>query len=247
MGRNISIRVVAARFVLLFGLLLGAGPSFALPADFDPAFGFDDANLSGLPTITIGAEDPFLMAGEMGIGVSDVDLTGSTNVCILFGDETCRENTLGVTGAYSVIMTLTVSAVNTDQISGPFTLFLSGLASGGAYATSEVSVELNPTLPTSLDTTAVPGFAWNESFTSFTRVNDVAFAPDVYDYIGWNVNVGDSVTFRYEVSTAPGVRGTPQLTANATGVVPEPGTALLMGLGLAGLTFAGGRRENEAN
>ncbi len=247
MGRNISIRTVAARCALLFGLLLGAGPAFALPADFDPIFGFDDANLGGLPTITIGAEDAFLTAGELGMGTSDVDLTGSTNVCILFGDETCRANTLDVTGAYSVIMTLTVSAVNTDQISGPFTLFLSGLAIGGAYAPSEVSVELNPTLPTSLDTTAVPGFVWNETFTSFTRINDVALAPDVYDYIGWNVNVGDSVTFRYEVSTAPGVRGTPQLTANATGVVPEPSTALLMGLGLAGLAFAGGRREKEAN
>ena len=242
MRRQISIRTTAARLALLVGLILGAGPALALPANFDPIFGFDDTNLGGLPTLTIDVEDPFLGVGDATAGAFDVEVTGSTDVCILFNDETCRASTLGVTGAYSVIMTLTVSAVDGDEIEGPFTLFLSGLA-GGTYAASEVAVELNPTLPTNLDTSAVPGFVWNDSFTPFVRVNDVTFEPTVYDYVGWNVNVGDSVTFRYDVSTSPGTRAAPQLTANATTVVPEPGTALLMGIGLAGLAVAGGRRE----
>lgn len=248
MRRQISIRTAAARFALLVGLILGAGPALALPANFDPVFGFDDANLGGLPTLTIGVEDPFLGAGDVTGGSFDVDLVGSTDVCILFNDEVCRSSTLGITGGYSVIMTLTVSAVNTNDIQGPFTLFLSGLA-GTSYAASEVAVELDPTVPTALNTTAVPNFVWNGSFTPLVRVNDVADAPTIYDYVGWSVaGVNDSVTFRYDVSSAPGTRGTPQLMANATtAVVPEPGTALLMGLGLAGLAAAGRRVESKAD
>ncbi|MEM9178003.1 MAG: PEP-CTERM sorting domain-containing protein [Myxococcota bacterium] len=245
MRRNISIRTTAARFALLFGLILGAGPALALPANFDPVFGFEDTNLGGLPTISIGAEDPFLGAGEASGGPFDVDLTGSTDVCILFGDETCRASTLGITGPYSVIVSLTVSAVNSSELTGPFTLFLSGLA-GTTYAASEVAVELDPAVPAALDTTAVPGFVWNGSFTPFVRVNDTALLPDVFDYVGWTVGVGDTVTFRYDVASSPAGRGTPQLMANATNVIPEPGTALLMGLGLAGLTIAGRRVEPQA-
>ena len=68
MRRNISIQTAAARFALLVGLILGAGPALAIPANFDPIFGFDDANLGGLPTITIAGDDPFLPAGEASSG-----------------------------------------------------------------------------------------------------------------------------------------------------------------------------------
>ena len=65
----------------------------------------------------------------------------------------------------------------------------------------------------------------------------------IYNYVAFaNVNVGDVITLRYEVTTGRGDRlFRPELMLNATNVVPEPGTALLMGLGLAGLA-AGGRR-----
>lgn len=248
MRRQISIRTAAARLALLVGVVLGAGPAFALPANFDPVFGFDDTNLGGLPTLTIDVEDPFLGVGDAIAGTFDVDVTGSTDVCILFNDETCRANTVGITGPYSIIMTLTVSAVNSSEIQGPFTLFLSGLA-GTAYGASEVAVELDPTVPTALDTLAVPSFVWNGGFTPLVRVNDVADSPNLYDYVGWTVSgVGDSVTFRYEVSSSPGTRGVPGLMANATtSVVPEPGTALLMGLGLAGLAITGRCVEARAD
>lgn len=249
MRRNSSMRASArswaARLALLTGLVLGAGPALALPANFDSTFGFEPTNLGGLPTWTMGEGDPFLGAGEASAGPFAVDLTGSTNVCILFGNETCRASTQGLAGPYTVLMTLTVSAVNSGEIDGPFTLMLTGLNSTG-YAASEVAVELDPIVPTSLDTSAVPGFVWNGGFTQVSRIMDTTFSPTVYDYVGWVVNVGDSVTFQYNVLSAPNGRGAPQLTANATTVVPEPGTALLMGLGLAGLSACNRRVSRTA-
>ena len=82
-----------------------------------------------------------------------------------------------------------------------------------------------------LDTSAVPGFEFDDSFDTYSHL----VYNSAYDYIGWNTSLGDRISFQYNVLTAPGTRGTPQLMANATAVVPEPGAALLMGLGLAGL------------
>ena len=246
MRRKLSMRRAVARIALLTGLVFGAGPALALPAALDPSgFGFDDTNLGGLPSWSFDLSDGFLAVGEAGTGGLDVEVTGSTDVCILFGDETCRATTQGITGPYSVLVTLSVSAVDNPLINGPFSLFLSGVMSvpGSEYDTSEVVVELNPTLPTSLDTTAVPGFVWNGGFTAFSHLVYDELDPFLYDYIGWAVNIGDSVTFRYDVLTSPDGRGTPALLANATTVIPEPGTALLMGLGLAGLAATGRRTE----
>jgi len=241
------MRRAAARIALLTGLVFGAGPALALSAALHPGgSGFDDTNLGGLPSWSFDFSDGFLAVGEAGTGGFDVDVTGSTDVCILFGDETCRATTQGITGPYSVLVTLSVSAVAEALFNpGPFSLFLSGVMSvpGSEYDTSEVVVELNPTLPTSLDTTAVPGFVWNGGFTAFSHLVYDEFDPFLYDYIGWAVNIGDSVTFRYDVLTSPDGRGTPALLGNATTVIPEPGAALLMGIGLAGLAATGRRTE----
>jgi len=232
------IAFIQAAAVLAVSLILGAAPAMATPAGFDPVFGFDGDDLGGLPSINMGPSDPFLGAGE-GAGL-DVELTGSTDVCILFGDDTCRANTLGITGPYSVLVTLTVSAINTPEIDGPFTLFLTGLF-GNTYSTDEVVVELNPVVPGALDTAAVPSFIWGASFDPLVHVVDNGAPPNTYHYVGWQVMLGDSVTFQYDVLESPAGRGTPQFMANATTIVPEPGTALLMGLGLIGLATGSAR------
>jgi hypothetical protein len=62
-----------------------------------------------------------------------------------------------------------------------------------------------------------------------------------YYYLGFVLSEGESVTFRYDV-TEQADGGTPVFFTKATydyQLVPESGTALLMGLGLAGLALCG--------
>ena len=211
-------------------LFMTAAPALATPAKFAPLYGFESAGLEGLPSFNFDSTS-FLGAGEAGGLPVDVELRGSSDVCILFGDSTCREDTAGITGAYSVIVSIEVSGVNTELIGdADFTLFLSGVVTGD-YTPAEVQIELNPVVLAGLDTSAVAGFEFDGSFDTYSHL----VYSSAYDYIGWNTRLGDRISFQYDVLTAPGERGTPQLTANATAVVPEPGAALLMGLGLAGL------------
>lgn len=238
MRREMTMR--AAALLGAAALLVLAGSAQALEASFDPTFGFLADDLSGLPQLTIDEEDPFLMAGEGGVAGLDVELTGSEDICILFGSETCRASTTGITGPYSVLVSIEVTDVSSD-LEGLFTLFLSDVDT--TYSRDDVKIDLDPIAPSNLDTRAVPGFVWNGGFTPFVAVMDETFSPTVYNYVGWTVQLGSVVTFKYDVLRAPAAgQGTPGLFANATPrIVPEPGTALLMGLGLAGLASVGRR------
>jgi len=225
----------------LIAALLAAAPAAATPAILDPIFGFEENSLEGLPIGVMDERDNFLSAEEAG-GVPPIDivLLGTTDLCIFTASSpTCQADTGGITGAYSALVTFTVSAINTPDVSGPFTLFLSGLAPG-EYTNQEVTIELNPTIPDGLDTSGIPGFG----FELMGHIVDETFAPaPAYHYVGWRAQLGDTISFRYDVSTAPGSRGTPSLMANAIArpivPVPEPGTGLLVGLGLAALGVRG--------
>jgi hypothetical protein len=218
-------------------LVLGAATSQATPANFSPAgWGFAPTGLEGLASASIDESTPFLNAGAPGSATGPMlDLHGSTDICVLAaGSNVCRAANPPLSGAFSVLISLRVDDVD-GLFSGPFTLLLSSLVGGLGYAPSDVAIELSPNVPASLDTSAVPGFLWNGGFTPFVRIRDFTDAPtNVYDYIGWTVSHGSVVTFRYDVLS--GLRGNayPQLTANAVPiVVPEPGVALLFGVGLA--------------
>lgn len=239
-------RVALSGALAVMGVLAAALPAMATPASFDSSFGFESAGLEGLLTTQFSG-DELLDAGAPGTSTNlAVELSNSTDLCILAaGSSSCQATTEGINSAYSVLLTVGVTVLDQATFDGPFTVFLTSVATGSGYTPEEVQVELNPTAPAGLDTSAVPGFAFDGSFNPFVRIEDVTFADSgqVFDYIGWNVTDGDTVTFRYEVLTAPDGRATPQLTANVLPlvVIPEPGTAILMGLGLAGLASSGRR------
>ena len=239
---------------VFFGLAVT--PAAAVPANFDSTgTGFiSSPELSALPTTTIDLSVPLFTAGDSGAGLSfDVDFTGSSagEVCILTASQSgvCQADLTNVTTAYSAIVTLEISAINTSGITGPFTLLLTMLdlnVPNPGYAPDEVSIALDPTAPMPLDTSAVPGFNFDGTFSPFVVVEDQACTNSGgnCNYLGWTVfGVGDSVTMRIDMSMAPDGRDSPRLLFNA--VVPEPGTALLMGLGLAGLSLAGRQTGRE--
>jgi hypothetical protein len=84
-----------------------------------------------------------------------------------------------------------------------------------------------------------------------TPFDEAAYDPRgegaMFYYLGFVLSAGETVTFRYDV-TEQADGGTPVFFSKATydyTQVPESGTALLMGLGLAGLAYTGsaGRRR----
>jgi len=253
-GTTLTLLAMAA-------LALAVAPAAAVPANFDTSgVGFiSSPELMALPSATVDLTVPLLSAGDSGMGSTfEVDFTGSSPgaVCILADSQpgVCQADLSEVTTAYSAIVTLEISALNTSEITGPFTLLLTMLTlenieNGDVYTADEVSIALDPTAPSPLDTSAVPGFNFDGSFDSLVRIEDEACTNSGgnCNYLGWLVSgIGDTVTFRFDMSTAPDGRDTPKLLFNAVPIaVPEPGTALLTALGLAGLSFGGRRVGRE--
>ena len=255
--RTESMRWTAGtRAAVFFGLaaffFLAVAPAGASPARFtSTGDGFVASDVAGLPTIVFDdAEAPFLMAGEAGVTPNlDVEFTGSGGAveCILpTGSNVCQATTFGLDSTpFSILQSWTITSVNSPAIEDQFTLFITIL--GATYQPGEVVVELNPLVPLGLDTSAVPGFVWNETFDPFVHVEDVSFQSSfgvTYDFLGWTVREGDTITFRVDVLTGANGRGAPSFLVGAIPlVVPEPGTAMLFGLGLAGLVVGGRKRE----
>ena len=231
-------------------LLFTAAPASATPASYAASgSGFDSVGLGGLPAGTIDPTVPFLLAGAPDPTFDlSVELLGSQDICILVsGSSTCLADTSGVTGDFSALVSLEINVID-PALTGPFTLFLNSLTGDPGYDLADVTIELDGFAPAGLDTSAVPDFAsrYDADFDPFVHLQYTMTGGSTvfFDYVGWTVQDGDIVTFRYDVVGGSIGGIAPQLTANAAPiVVPEPGTALLMALGLGGLSLAGGRRR----
>ena len=224
-----------ALLIALIGLLsIGAGSAWATSAHFLPspfAVGFD-ATEAGFPTdvdYVIPTPVAFVDAGAIaGAGV-DYDLSQ----CLLLGGAGACDDTLSAgSDPYTAVVTLTLTSVSQAIPEQGILLFLSGLANTAdapPYDEDNVGVVLDPG----------PIAGYDFAFTPFETITWTSGSSGTtYYYLGFRMfQIGDSVTLRYDVSSQL-VGGTPVIETNASYTfVPEPSTAVLMALGLAGLAL----------
>ena len=123
---------------------------------------------------------------------------------------------------FTLVVDITVLSVPNDVTASGSTplIFFSAMPPVPTYGVSDVSVIVDPD--------PIAGF----TFTPFTAL-DFALSPTMtYYYLGFFLDLGESATFRVDVTGDHSGAGMPLAFAANGWVVPEPGTAVLMGAGL---------------
>lgn len=245
---SVRTRRVSSLAAVLFGsiALLAALPGGAIAASFAPNFGFDPATLDPVD-LMLDSSTVLLDANDLSApGNTDEQIDGSLDLCILIGSSTTCDSSIfvGELAPVSFIVTLTVAKINNPAVASlPFTLILRDLNPAPGYPRTAVTVDDSYA--------AIPNFDPNgfdfdpnngiNGFDPFTVIEHEVAPGDIRYYLGWTVILGDSVTFKFDLEDGSIQNNLPGFLFSAT-AVPEPGTALLIGLGLVGLSVAG-RRE----
>ena len=216
-GLLASVAAGPAAAVSLRSDLPGAGfeaTGFPLPADYE------------LPSDITGAD--LHSAG----GIPGVDVYFSWDQCLLLEHTgPCLDGIAAGDGAYTSLVSMTILSIAGEIPEAGVLVFFTGLDTAATpYDPADIDFVLDPA--------PVAGFPF-DAFESIVLNRE---SGATYYYLGFHLlaeDIGRTFRFRYDVNTPQLSQGTPRFYTSAVyGVVPEPGTALLLAVGLGGLALA---------
>lgn len=214
---------------LCLGLSLVAAPAMATPVQFlefgTAPTGFDP-NGFPLPVDVVIPPGSDLRPAPAGFFP---DGFGLSLGCTYFFNEAPTTPVSGCTAqqqpgstGYTLVVEMTLSSIPLDVPADQDSLiFFAALPPVPTYAISDVSVIVDPD--------PIGGFTFSEFTSSSLMLGPTTTAL----YLGFWLSQGETATYRVDVTGDHSAAGAPLAFGAAGWVVPEPGTALLVGVGLA--------------